>query len=151
MSESDEVRVAGTEYVVLTGGWAVYVIGSLVVPGAVSLLPALVLIPLLFFVSVRTPWSCKIEPDRIILRFAPGGVIRRVVRKDDVRVRVATRSDWRKESREIWLHADHGVLGVLGGTVVANARFGVSGDQSGIILQHLRRYAYQVIDGSPTP
>lgn len=153
MSHSGDVRVAGAEYVVLTIAWAVYVIGSFAVPGAVSprLLPALVLLPVLFFVSLRTPWSCRVEPNQIILRFAPGGIIRRVLRKEEVGIRIATRRDWGKETREIWLHADKGVLAVLGGTVVANARFGVSGDRSRSILEHLRRHGYRMIDGPPRP
>lgn len=147
-----EARVAGVEYLFVAIGFPAYAVGSLVLPSwpqITGIVPALGMLVLLVVVSLRIPWSCRVNDRGVVLRFWAGGFVRTFVPKANVRVVVATRSDWGRKTREVRIASSHGLLRLVGWATVANARFGVPEDHSTELLDAFRQYGYRIDSERP--
>jgi hypothetical protein len=153
MSKTEyEARVAGVEYLFAAIGFPAYAVGSLVLPSwpqISGIVPALGMLALLALVSLRIPWSCRVSDRGVILRFWVGGLVRTFLPKENVRVVVATRSDWGRKTREVRIASSHGLLRLVGWATVANARFGVPEDHSPELLDAFRQYGYPIDSEGP--
>jgi hypothetical protein len=140
-------RVAGVEYLFVAIGFPAYAVASLVLPSGPQIsgiVPALGMLVLLVVVSLRIPWSCRVSDRGVILRFWLGGLVRTFLPKANVRVVVATRSDWGRKTREVRIVSSHGLLRLVGWATVANARFGVPEDHALELLDAFRHYGYPI-------
>jgi hypothetical protein len=153
MSKTEyEARVAGVEYLLIAIGFPAYAVGSLVLPSwpqISGIVPALGMLVLLVVVSLRIPWSCRVSDRGVLLRFWVGGLVRTFLPKANVRVVVATRSDWGRKTREVRIASSDGLLRLVGWATIANARFGVPEDRSLELLDAFRHYGYSIESEGP--